>query len=51
MATILMLYPFQILVSASDDNSVRVWGPAAQYRHAPAPAPAQRCECPPSGAV
>jgi len=25
------VYP-QILVSASDDNTVRVWGPAAQYR-------------------
>jgi len=31
------VYP-QILVSASDDNSIRVWGPAAQFRH---PAPAQ----------
>lgn len=25
----------QILVSASDDNTLRVWGPAAQFRHQP----------------
>jgi len=41
------VYP-QILVSASDDNSIRVWGPAAQYRH---PAPSRQGSLHSNGAV
>ena len=26
---------FQILVSVSDDSSIRLWGPASQYRQGP----------------
>ena len=40
----------QILVSASDDNSIRVWGPAAQFRQ-PAPAHSRQGSLHSNGAV